>query len=245
MSTTTLNKRLLAADILPEDSEQARLVGRVWSIEAGGPCPVFIRASKVYDASSLSCTVAELLERSDLQAQFDQAQALPELGVLQSFLDDSAGQLLAPIDLQAIKAAGVTFADSMLERVIEEQAKGDPAQAAAVRAKLNDEDIRPLGDRVTVQSSRIVPYKVRAVLHMKGHGPGRSEALAAARAACQVYVSRPRRQGVSVWRTALTAALHVEGVDHLELIEPAKDLLLDDTQAGTCTAIDITIADAG
>jgi len=127
---------LVAADILPEDAGQARLVGRVWSIEAGGPCPVFIRAGKVYDASSLAPTVSELLERVDVLTQFDQADTLPELGVLQSFLEGTAGQLLAPVDLQAIKAAGVTFADSMLERVIEEQAKGDPAQAAAVRTKL-------------------------------------------------------------------------------------------------------------
>jgi len=127
---------LLAADILPKDADQARLAGRVWSIEAGGPCPVFLRAGKVYDASRLAPTSSELLERVDLIDQFDQAQQLPELGMLQSFLDGSAGHILAPVDLQAIKAAGVTFADSMIERVIEEQAKGDPAQAAAVRAKL-------------------------------------------------------------------------------------------------------------
>jgi len=131
-----LSPLLVAGDILPDDAEQARLVGRVWSIAAGGPCPVFVRAGKVFDASGVAPTVSELLERLDVQAQFDQAEQLPELGVLQSFLDGTAGQLLAPIDLQAIKAAGVTFADSMLERVIEEQAKGDPAQAAAVRVRL-------------------------------------------------------------------------------------------------------------
>ena len=55
----------------------------------------------------------------------------------------------------------------------------------AVRVKLSDEDIRPMGDRVTVQSSVIVPYAVRAVLHMKGQGPGRSVALQA----CLLYTS--------------------------------------------------------
>ena len=112
----------------------------------------------------------------------------------------------------------------------------------AVRYKLNDEDIRPMGDRLTVQTSVIAPYTVRAVLHMKGEGPGRSVALQAAMEACKAYVNRPRRQGVSVWRTAITAALHVEGVDHLDLIEPQADLLLDATQAGTCIAIDVTPA---
>lgn len=118
-----------------------------------------------------------------------------------------------------------------------------PEVLQAVHAKLSDEDIRPMGDRLTVQSSVIVPYVVRAVLHMKGQGPGRSVALQAAREACKAYVNRPRRQGVSVWRTAITAALHVEGVDHLELIEPAADILLDATRAGTCTAIEVAIPD--
>jgi phage-related baseplate assembly protein len=118
-----------------------------------------------------------------------------------------------------------------------------PEVLEAARRNLNDEDIRPMGDRVTVQSSAIVQYSVRAVLHMKGQGPGRSVAVPTAIKACTDYVNRPRRQGVSVWRTAITAALHVEGVDHLELIEPAADMLLDATQAGTCVAIDVTPAD--
>ncbi|CAM3918315.1 fumarylacetoacetate hydrolase family protein [Bordetella tumulicola] len=127
---------LSVADIVPHDADQARLVGRVWSNQAGGPCPVFIRQGQVYDASAVACTMSMLLERTDLLAQFDQNDELPVLGSLQDFLDGSAGDLLAPIDIQAIKAAGVTFADSMLERVIEEQAKGDPSRAQSIRAKL-------------------------------------------------------------------------------------------------------------
>lgn len=133
----------------------------------------------------------------------------------------------------------------VLVSVLSWEANGaaSPEVLQAVRTKLSDEDIRPMGDRVTVQSSVIAPYFVRAVLHMKGQGPGRSVALQAAREACAAYVNRPRRQGVSVWRTAITAALHVEGVDHLELIEPAADMLLDATKAGTCTNIEVAIAD--
>lgn len=116
---------------------------------------------------------------------------------------------------------------------------------AQVRAKLSDEDIRPMGDRLTVQSSSIVPYAVRAVLHMKGEGPGRSVALEAATRACNAYVNRARRAGVSVWRSAINATLHVEGVAHLELIEPAVDLVLSATQAATCTGVEVTIAPEG
>lgn len=76
-----------------------------------------------------------LLERQDLKAAIA-ADSLPDLGPLDDFLDGTAGRLLAPIDLQAVKAAGVTFADSMLERVIEEQARGDSARAQDVRARL-------------------------------------------------------------------------------------------------------------
>ncbi|CUI71319.1 Uncharacterized homolog of phage Mu protein gp47 [Achromobacter xylosoxidans] len=120
-----------------------------------------------------------------------------------------------------------------------------PELLAKVAAKLSDEDIRPMGDRVTLQSSSIVRYTVRAVLHMKGEGPGRSVALAAATRACNAYVNRARRAGVSVWQSAINAALHVEGVAHLELIEPAADLVLDPTQAATCTAVEVTIAPGG
>lgn len=112
----------------------------------------------------------------------------------------------------------------------------------AARLALNDEDIRPMGDRVTVKSSIIRRYNVRATLHLKGQGPGRSVATATANASIGAFVNRPRRQGVSVWRSALTAALHVEGVDHLVLHEPAGDILLQPTEAGTCIDVSIQIA---
>lgn len=113
---------------------------------------------------------------------------------------------------------------------------------AAARLALNDEDIRPMGDRVTVKSSVIRRYNVRATLHLKGQGPGRSVATATANASIAAFVNRPRRQGVSVWRSALTAALHVEGVDHLVLHEPAADILLQPTEAGTCVEVSIEVA---
>ncbi|WP_459614359.1 baseplate assembly protein [Bordetella sp. 2513F-2] len=116
---------------------------------------------------------------------------------------------------------------------------------SAVRAALSDEDVRPLGDRVTVQSSQIIQYNVVARLYLKGNGPGQEVTQQTAISACAAYVQRPRRQGVSIWRSALTAALHVEGVDHLELLEPATDILLDSTQAGTCMSLNVTIAEQG
>jgi fumarylacetoacetate (FAA) hydrolase family protein len=127
---------LSAADILPEDSAAAVLVGRVWSEAAGGPCPVLLRNGRLLDLSPLAATVSFLFEEPDLAQRLKAATNLADLGALDDFLSGAAGRLLAPVDLQAIKAAGVTFADSMLERVIEEQAKGDASRALDIRKRL-------------------------------------------------------------------------------------------------------------
>ncbi|MGA0613173.1 fumarylacetoacetate hydrolase family protein [Paracoccus sp. KR1-242] len=131
----TSTQALKAVGILPDDADRAVLVGRVWSQAAEGPCPVILRNGDVFDLSGISATVSGLLETPDLLARVA-AEDLPRLGHLDEFLDGSAGRLLAPVDLQAIKAAGVTFADSMLERVIEEQARGDSGRAQEIRARL-------------------------------------------------------------------------------------------------------------
>ncbi|SHF61649.1 Fumarylacetoacetate (FAA) hydrolase family protein [Loktanella atrilutea] len=126
---------LRASDLLPDDADRAVLLGRVWSDVQDGPCPVVLRNGRVLDLTGICATMSGLLERGDLASVVATAD-LPDLGSLDSFLDGSVGHLLAPIDLQAVKAAGVTFADSMLERVIEEQARGDSARAHEVRARL-------------------------------------------------------------------------------------------------------------
>jgi len=125
-----------AAAILPEDHQDAILVGRVWSKSEDGPCPVLLKDGVLYDLSKLAPTVSELLEKSDLVDRLSDTLQFAALGAFEAFLDGSAGQLLAPNDIQAVKAAGVTFADSMLERVIEEQAKGDPQRAQEIRGRL-------------------------------------------------------------------------------------------------------------
>ena len=124
---------LTPVNLLPK--EEACLVGRVWSRSAEGPCLVTVRGERLYDLTSFGPTMSLLLERDDLLDVVN-SRSLAELGALADYLDGSAGELLAPIDLQAIKAAGVTFADSMLERVIEEQARGDASRAQEIRARL-------------------------------------------------------------------------------------------------------------
>jgi len=129
---------LIAAEILPDDPD-AVLVGRVWDETAGGPCVVLCRGGQLHDLTGLAPTLSGLLEREDLIPAL--AGDFPVLGALDDYLDrgdgsGTRGRLLAPCDLQAIKAAGVTFAGSMIERVIEERAKGDPTRAEAIRSEL-------------------------------------------------------------------------------------------------------------
>ncbi len=127
----------LSSDIvLPVDASSALLVGRVWSNAAAGPCPVLFSNGHLLDLSPLAPTLSALLEIDGLAGKLSNTSTFTDLGSLDDFLSGKAGALLAPADLQAIKAAGVTFADSMLERVIEEQAKGDPLRAQEIRGRL-------------------------------------------------------------------------------------------------------------
>lgn len=134
-------------DLLPEDADQALLVGRVHDPEVGGPCVVIVVGQRVLDISDLAPTVAHLFERDDLPEVLATAAAEPGSRRgwnLQDVVDATTGTagsrptLLAPVDLQVVKAAGVTFVESMLERVIEERAKGDSARAAEIRSELSE-----------------------------------------------------------------------------------------------------------
>ena len=124
--------------MLPVDAEQALLVGRVWRSGAvEGPAVVAVRNGELIDITAHVGTMSALFERTDA-CELVRSAAGESLGTVQDLLSGSpaAVTLLAPCDLQAIKACGVTFAVSLLERVIEEQAKGDPAHANVLRAEI-------------------------------------------------------------------------------------------------------------
>lgn len=137
---------------LPADYESAVLLGRVWRADGdpAGPSVALVRGETVYDISASYPLLAELLNQEDLLAAIHRAEKI-ELGrtceILQN--SDAATQdprrpyFLAPCDLQALKACGVTFASSLLERLVEEQAKGNPMRAQALRQELErDLDVR-------------------------------------------------------------------------------------------------------
>ena len=131
--------QLDSAAALPSDFERALLVGRA-QVRDSGAVLVQVRPDGVFDLSALAATCSELLELPNLAAALRRHEG-ERLGSTQEVLANSAFDardpslpwLLAPCDLQAIKAAGVTFVASMLERVIEEQARGDASRAESVR----------------------------------------------------------------------------------------------------------------
>lgn len=111
---------------------------------------------------------------------------------------------------------------------------------ATVARALNAEEVRPLGDRLSVQAAQVIDYQIEATLFI-GVGPEVPILLDAARANA-VRVSQPRRPlGHSIYRSACSAAVHVEGVRKVDLTKPAADMELNATQAARCTAIKLNV----
>jgi fumarylacetoacetate (FAA) hydrolase family protein len=130
--------------------------GRVWRTNVG-PAVVALRNGRVIDITSKAIpTMRDLCEAADAGHQLRNADGEDLCGVDELLSGQSGGaQILAPVDLQAIKAAGVTFASSMLERVIEEKARGDASLADAIRADIT----RLIGDDL----SKLVPGSPEAM----------------------------------------------------------------------------------
>ncbi len=128
---------------LPDDAATAALAGRVWRPDLSGPSVVAVRDGELFDISTQFPTMRDLCEAADPAAALRAANGM-HLGSVADALantppagrDPSLPWLLAPVDLQAVKAAGVTFAVSMIERVIEERARGNPDAAGAIRAEV-------------------------------------------------------------------------------------------------------------
>ena len=138
-----MKERLTVEACLPEDRE-AVLVGRVFVPALDGPVLVRVTHDSTVDLSPVAPTCSDLMEHADPADTVRRARVLNAIGPTTDLLrnsiaserDDARPWFLAPCDLQAIKAAGVTFVASMLERVIEEQARGDPMKAEGVRVAI-------------------------------------------------------------------------------------------------------------
>lgn len=110
---------------------------------------------------------------------------------------------------------------------------------AVVEKALNSESVRPVADRLTVRSAEILPYSVDATIFLYP-GPEAEPVMAAAKASLQKYIASQTRLGRDIRRSALYAALHVEGVQRVELASPLADVVLDKTQAASCTQWNVT-----
>lgn len=140
-----------AEQVMPDDAQRASLIGRAWVPgRPGGPSPVFLADAKAWDLSSVVPTVSELLNLRDPVKVARDAVAsgwARPIGLITELVANSHADrrdaakpyLLTPCDLQALRACGVTFVSSMLERVIEEYAQGDLDKADEVRRSIGEE----------------------------------------------------------------------------------------------------------
>jgi len=176
---------LSSVPCLPVEPSSATLVGRVWRPEVEGPALVWVQGGDVYDLTGIAPTCSQLLELQNPVAAIRAARGLPRVGSFRDLLDNSneetrntrAPWLLAPCDLQAIKASGVTFVASLLERVIEEQARGDASKAESVRQAIvavigsNLRDIRPGSPQAQAVKDALIKQGVWSQYLEVGIGP--------------------------------------------------------------------------
>lgn len=164
----------LVDQILPDDAGAGTLVGRLLD-PAVGPCVVAVRGDELVDITRLAPTTADLFENPDRVAVVraaDSDRRWPLADVLQASFDRDGERggdahrprLLAPVDVQVLKAAGVTFARSMIERVIEERSAGDPDRAAEVRRQVAD----VVGENISVEPGTAQAEKAKQVLIAEG-----------------------------------------------------------------------------
>jgi len=170
---------------LPQDASRAELVGRIWSPQVAGPVLVRVQGDSLHDLSPVAATCSQFLNLEDPLSALQACGPLPRLASVAEVLgnsvlhgrDEKAPWLLAPCDLQTIKASGVTFVASLLERVIEEQARGDAGRADALRASILSvvgdtlHDVRPGSEKALGLKAMLIDLGVWSQYLEVGIGP--------------------------------------------------------------------------
>ena len=141
-------------------------------------------------------------------------------------------------DISAVSPTPACVTISVLSREGDGTASDD--LLSVVAAALNDEEVRPVADRVTVQSAEIVPYQIDATLYIYP-GPEAEPVRQASEQQLQAYIAAQNRLGRNIRLSAIYAALHVKGVQRVELAQPVADIVLSDYQASHCTEYTITV----
>ncbi|MGS0736163.1 baseplate assembly protein [Pseudomonas sp. GG8] len=116
----------------------------------------------------------------------------------------------------------------------------DQALLDTVYAWLSDDNVRPVGDRLTVQSAEVIPYSIQAVLHMAGTGSENEAILAECQSRLAAWINPRRRLAVEVARSAIDARLHISGVRRVELIGWV-DIVPTKAQAAYCTSFNVML----
>lgn len=119
------------------------------------------------------------------------------------------------------------------------EGEASPELLAEVADQLNDDDVRPVGDRVNVRSAEVLRYRIDAVLYLTGTGPENEATLAECRRRLQAWINPRRRLGVEVSRSAIDAELHISGVRRVDLTGWA-DIRPTKAQAAWCTGFELT-----
>ena len=140
-------------------------------------------------------------------------------------------------DASAISPNPAEVVVTILSR--EGDGSADSELLALVDKALNDESVRPVADRLTVKSAQIIPYQIDATLYFYP-GPEAEPIMSAAKQSLQTYINSQTRLGRDIRLSAIYAALHVEGVQRVELASPLADVVLDKTQAASCTGWTVT-----
>ncbi|WP_241649683.1 baseplate assembly protein [Rosenbergiella collisarenosi] len=135
-------------------------------------------------------------------------------------------------DASATSPAPAEVVVTILSR--EGDGSADSELLALVEKALNDESVRPVADRLTVKSAQIIPYQIDATLYFYP-GPEAEPIMSAAKQSLQTYINSQTRLGRDIRLSAIYAALHVEGVQRVELAAPLADVVLDKTKASSCT----------
>ena len=235
-------KRLVLRDAKPElgieavyesdDDYRERITLAPSSFSVAGP-----EAAYIFHARSAS---GDVLDASAISPTPDDIRSLV-LAVLAAH--DATPALVAAMT-QALDTA--TWPGEVIVSVLSRQGDGhaDDALLAAVLARVNADGVRPLTDAVSVKSADIVRFKLRAKLWSYA-GPDPTIAMAAARRQLDTYLADARRLRRSIAVSGLYAALHAAGIQKVELLEPAEDIVIAATQAAYCDPADIDMAYGG
>lgn len=191
------------------------------------------------DDTTIPPTAAEMESNDDFRARiaaaFEGLSVAGPTGAYEYHAKSADGRVA---DASAISPSPAVVTVTILAR--EGNGVADDALLAVVDAALNDEDVRPVADRVSVQSADIVEYEIEAELYLYP-GPEAEPIRAASEAKLAAYVTAQKRLGRDIRLSALYAAMHVEGVQRVNLIKPVADVVLDKTQAAYCTGWSLTV----